>query len=371
MVTHVPFFDLHRQYILLAEEIQTAMQPIFNGSQYSGGAEVQRFESDFSSYCGVSQSVGVSSGTSALHLALLAAGVTEGDEVITTPMTFVATAAAIEYCGARPVFVDCDPLTLAIDPDKIGAALTRRSKAIIPIHLHGRLINMEPICELALREGLIVIEDAAQAHGAQRNGRKAGAWGTVGCFSFYPSKNLGAYGEGGALTTNDPEIAKRARAMRNWGSEERYLHKFKGFNYRMDGLQAAVLRVKLRYLDDWNQARQSFARRYTDQLKELNLTLPAHSDVGSHVYHVYAVQTPRRDDLQRWLEARGIGTSIHYPIPVHLQEAYRSPEYPAGSFPVCEKVTSQLLSLPLFPEMTDEMVDRVCDEIKSFFQAQG
>jgi dTDP-4-amino-4,6-dideoxygalactose transaminase len=368
MDAKIPFFDLNAQYTSLADEIHAALQPIFEASAYSGGAEVERFENEFAAYCGVNHAVAVNSGTSALHLALLAAGIGPGDEVITTPMTFVATVAAIEYAGAKPVFVDCDPITLAIDPSKIGPAITSHTKAIIPVHLHGRLTDMEPIMALADRAGVIVIEDAAQAHGAQRAARKAGAWGNVGCFSFYPSKNLGAYGEGGALTTDDPDIAKKAQLLRSWGSDQRYVHRLKGFNYRMDGLQAAVLRVKLRKLDEWNMARQQLAGRYTELLQGLDLTLPVHGERAAHVFHVYAVRTPHRDRLQQWLEAAGVGTSIHYPIPVHLQEAYASPRYPLGSLPVSENIASELLSLPLFPEMPSGVVDQVCARIRTFFE---
>ncbi len=367
MTDAIPFFDIHAQYKQLASEIHAALQPIFDNSQYSGGSEVERFETEYAKYCGVDHAVGVNSGTSALHLALLAAGVGPGDEVITTPMTFVATVAAIEYCGATPVYVDCEPATWNIDPSKIAAVITPRTKAIIPVHLHGRLVDMKSLIDVARPANLVVIEDAAQAHGAQRDGRAAGAWGTIGCFSFYPSKNLGAYGEAGALTTGDSELAQRARLLRSWGSEKRYEHKLKGFNYRMDGLQAAVLRVKLRHLASWNAARQNLADRYAAQLTGLNLDLPAPAEVGSHVYHVFAIRTPKRDALAAWLNEKGIGTSIHYPVPVHLQPAYRTSRYQEGAFPVCERVSQELLSLPLFPEMDPSMVDRVCDAIKSFF----
>lgn len=367
----VPFFDLHAQYKALASDIRAAIDPIFETSQYSGGSEVEKFEAEFAAYCGASEAIGVNSGTSALHLALHASGIGVGDEVITTPMTFVATVAAIEYAGAKPVLVDCEPRRLAIDPNLIAARITPRTKAIIPVHLHGRLADMDAINAIARKSNLLVIEDAAQAHGAATKGGKAGALGAIGCFSFYPSKNLGAYGEGGALTTSDAGFVRQARVMRSWGSEQRYVHKYKGFNYRMDGIQAAVLRVKLSRLDAWNQTRQAIAARYAARLRGLDLLLPDDSEPAAHVYHVYAVRSPRRDELQKWLNERGIGTSIHYPIPVHMQDAYRTPDAPPGAFPVCEKACRELLSLPLYPEMSMEQADVVADEVRRFFGASA
>lgn len=363
----IPFFDLKEQYRALAGEVQAAIGQVCAAAAFSGGPEVERFEQDFARYCGVAHCVGVNSGTSALHVALLAAGVGPGDEVITTPMTFVATVAAIEYCGATPVLVDCDPRALIIDPGKIAEKITSRTKAIVPVHLHGYLADMAPIEKIAAQANVALIEDAAQAHGAMRNGRRTGAIGRMGCFSFYPSKNLGAYGEAGGVTTNDAALARRLRMLRSWGSEQRDRHEIKGFNYRLNGIQAAVLRVKLKYLDQWNAKRRAFAARYNESLKDLPLTLPA-AEADSHVYYVYAVRTPLRDRLQAWLKERGIGTNIHYAVPVHLQPAYRRPEYPPESFPASEQAARELLSLPLFPEMHMEQVDRVCAAVRAFFE---
>jgi len=366
---HIPFIDLKAQHHDVAEEVRTAMQRVVDAVAFSGGAEVERFEEEFARYCGARYCVGVNTGTSALHVALVAAGVGPGDEVITTPMTFVATIAAIEYCGATPVLVDCDPHTLIINPDQIAARLSSRTKAVIPVHLHGYLSDMAPICQMADKAGVTVIEDASQAHGAVRNGLRAGASGGLGCFSFYPSKNLGAYGEAGAVITNDADVARRMRMLRSWGAEQRDVHEFKGFNYRLAGLQAAVLRVKLKYLDQWNAARRALAARYDAHLAGLYLTRPPSADNGGNVYYVYAIRTARRDALRAWLETRGIGTHIHYPVPVHLQPAYRRPEYPQGCFPVCERAATELLSLPLYPEMPVEQVDQVCAAVRAFYES--
>ncbi|MBY0511224.1 MAG: DegT/DnrJ/EryC1/StrS family aminotransferase [Rhodospirillaceae bacterium] len=363
----VPFFDLSLQYRELSHEMQQAMEEVMETGSFSGGPDVEAFEAEFARYCGTAHCVGMSSGTSALHMALLAAGVGPGDEVITTPMTFVATVAAIEYCGATPVLVDCADTTLTINPALIVEKITPRTKVILPVHLHGLLADMRPILNIARERGIFVIEDAAQAHGAEAEARKAGAFGTMGCFSFYPSKNLGAYGEAGAVVTDDPALAHQLRLLRNWGAEERDVHAVKGFNCRLHGLQAAVLRVKLPRLEKWNAARRALASLYADGLAGLDLTLPFNPGDGGHVYHVYAARTPRRRDLQAWLRARGIGTHIHYPTPVHLQPAYRRAEYPLGSLPVSERAANELLSLPMFPEMRPDHVARVCDEVRTFF----
>jgi len=363
----VPFFDLGPQSHALQAEIDTALRRVIDSAAFTGGPEVALFEESFAAYCISAQCVGVSSGTSALHLALCAAGVGPGDEVITTPLTFVATVAAIEYCGATPVLVDCAPESLTLDPNKIGAHITPRTRAIIPVHLHGRLADMEVISRIAAEYGLVVIEDAAQAHGAAMRGRKAGTFGTLGCFSFYPSKNLGAFGEAGAVVTNDAELARKIRLLRNWGLGEDGAHHVKGFNARMHGLQAAVLRVKLARLEAWNAARRAIADLYAEGLRGLDLILPQRPGALSHVYYVYAVRTPERAGLQAWLRQRGIGTHIHYPAPVHLQPAYRSPAHPPGSLPVSERAAAELLSLPMFPEMQPAQVGEVCDAVRAYF----
>jgi dTDP-4-amino-4,6-dideoxygalactose transaminase len=365
---NVPFFDLGQQYRALSLDVQRAMQRVFDDSAFSGGAEVERFEGEFAAYCNSGHCVGVDSGSSALHLALLACGIGPGDEVITTPMTFIATVAAIEHCGATPILADCAADTLALDPDQVRRKFTSRTKAVIPVHLHGRMMSMEPLLELAKNANVMVIEDAAQAHGAVKDRRKAGTFGRLGCFSFYPSKNLGAYGEGGAVITDDKALAEKLRMLRNWGADERGVHIIKGFNRRLHGLQAAVLRVKLQRLDAWNATRRELAAVYRRRLIGADIILPVEDSPGSHVYHVYAVRSPDRDALRKWLTERGIGTHIHYPVPVHMQPAYARPEYPYGSFPNSERAATQLLSLPMFPEMRLDQAERVCDEMLAFFK---
>jgi dTDP-4-amino-4,6-dideoxygalactose transaminase len=301
----------------------------------------------------------VNSGTSALHVALLAAGVTRGDEVITTPFTFVATVSAIDYIGAKPVFVDIDPESLTIDPARIEQAITPRTKVIMPVHLHGRPADMDPILEIAKRRHLLVVEDAAQAHGAEYKGRRAGSMGDLGCFSFYPGKNLGAYGEGGAVTTNNSDFAKTVRMLRDWGSEKRYHHDLKGFNYRLEGVQGAVLGVKMRYIEAWTEARRKHAARYSQALANSPYrpsVPPAHL---RHVQHVYAIRHPKRDALMSYLTGRGISVGIHYPIPVHLQKCFAELGHKVGDFPLAERAASETLSLPMFPELTEQQQDEV------------
>jgi len=368
MEMRIPFFDLHKQYLEISKDIGEATQQVFATSDFSSGSHVEHFENEFAAYCGTSQCVGVNSGSSALHLALLACGVGPGDEVITTPLTFIATIAAIEYCGATPVLVDCAPETLALDPTLIAEKITRRTKCIVPVHLHGRMADMAPILQLANDSRIMVIEDAAQAHGAALSARRAGSLGTLGCFSFYPSKNLGCYGEAGAVVTSDAGLARRVRMLRSWGAEERDKHEIKGFNYRMQGLQAAILGVKLQKLESWNASRQALAAFYDEALRDLPLVLPLRNPEGSNVYYVYAVRSHRRDQLRKWLTERGIGTHIHYPTPVHLQPAYRRSEYPIGSFPVAEHAAGELLSLPMFPEMLPDQIAQVCEAVRAFFK---
>jgi dTDP-4-amino-4,6-dideoxygalactose transaminase len=328
-------------------------------AQYVLGEEVAAFEREFAAYCGTRHAIAVNTGTSALHLALLAAGIGPGDEVITVPMTFVATVAAIIYSGATPVFVDIDPDTWTMDPGRVEAAITPRTKAIMPVHLHGRLADMAALVPIARRHGLVVIEDAAQAHGAERDGIRAGAFGDIGCFSFYPGKNLGAYGEGGMIVTSDDEQASKMRMLRDWGQERRYHHVLKGYNYRMDAIQGAILRVKLRYLERWTKARRANARRYAQLLAASGLRIPQEVAGRRHVWHINAVRATDRDALQRALEREGVQTGLHYPVPVHLQQAHADLGYLPGDFPEAERAARTVLSLPMFPELGAEQVARV------------
>ena len=355
----IPYGDLQAQYRAIKSEIDAAILRVLESTQFILGDEVAAFEREFAAYCHAGESVAVNSGTSALHLALLACGVGRGDEVITVPFTFVATVAAVEYAGARPVLVDIDPVTYTMDPAKIEAAITPRTKVIMPVHLYGQSADMDPILEIARRRGLRVIEDAAQAHGADYRGRRCGSMGDIAAFSFYPGKNLGAYGEGGAITTSDPDLAKTIRVLRDWGQEKRYVHRLKGFNYRMDGIQGAILRVKLRHLERWTEARRSRAALYDRALRDAPVTTPVAHEWNRHVYHVYAVRVAERDQLHQTMTEQGVQTGIHYPIPVHLQPAYRDLGYNEGDLPVSEKVASEILSLPVFPEMTDAQVATV------------
>jgi dTDP-4-amino-4,6-dideoxygalactose transaminase len=365
----IPYADLQSQYRSIKSEIDTAVLRVLDSAQFILGEEVAAFEQEFAAYCGATDSVAMNSGTSSLHAALLAAGVGAGDEVITVPFTFVATAAAIEYAGARPVFVDIDPMTYCMDPGGIEAAITPRTKAIMPVHLYGHPADMDPILEIARRRGLVVIEDAAQAHGARYKGRPCGSIAGLAGFSFYPGKNLGAYGEGGAAVTSDAGMAKTMRLLRSWGEERRYEHTLKGFNYRMDGIQGAILRVKLRHLEAWTEARRARAADYAQAFAGTGVAVPIEAVGCRHVYHVYAVRLRNRDATRAQLQGRGIQTGVHYPIPIHLQPAYRDLGYAAGAFPVAEKVARDVLSLPIFPEMTSAQVAEVADAVLAAEQA--
>ncbi|QFU17878.1 DegT/DnrJ/EryC1/StrS family aminotransferase [Microvirga thermotolerans] len=358
----IPFLDLKAQYRTIQEPLERSVIEALRGCDYVLGEPVRQFEEAFAAYCGVREAVSLNSGTSALHLALLAAGVRPGDEVVTVPMTFVATVAAVLYAGGQPVLVDVDPDTFTMDVAALEAAITPRTRAIVPVHLHGRLANIEAICEVARHHGIPVIEDAAQAHGAERDSRRAGAFGTMGCFSFYPGKNLGACGEGGAVVTNDPEIASVLRSYRDWGQEGKYNHVRHGFNYRMDTLQAAALGVKLRFLPEWTSARQRIARLYDELLSGSGIRIPQPGG-SEHVYHVYAVCVSDRDRVRARLAEAGIATGIHYPRPVHLQPAYAELVSGGPRFPVSEWLADHFLSLPMFPEMTDDQVAAVADAL--------
>ncbi|MHB9009959.1 MAG: DegT/DnrJ/EryC1/StrS family aminotransferase [Limisphaerales bacterium] len=361
----VPFLDLAAQHESLRPEIHEAIDRVMRSSAFAGGPEVARFEEEFAAYCETRFAVGVGSGTEALWLSLLALGIGAGDEVITVPGTFLATAEAITWCGARPVFIDLDEQTQTMDPALLEAAITRRTRAIIPVHLFGQPADMDPIRVLAKKHGLRVIEDACQAHGARYRGRPAGSLGDCGCFSFYPGKNLGAMGEAGAVVTDNADLRQKLQVLRDHGQSRKYHHEKVGWNGRMDGIQAAVLRIKLRRLEGWNTARRSHAHRYRRQLAGLpGISLPEEAAYAHHVYHLYAVQLSDRDPILQSLTERGIACGIHYPVPVHLQPAYRSLEYPAGSFPVAEDCARRYLSLPMFPELTEDQVDTVSHALK-------
>lgn len=355
----IPLIDLKAQHASIRNELDAAMGEVLTNAQFILGPHVSAFERDFAEYCRVAHCAGLNSGTSALHLALLALGVSPGDEIITTPMTFVATTAAILYAGAKPVFVDIDPVTWNIDPARIEAAITPRTKGIMPVHLHGLMADMDAIMDISRRRNLRVIEDAAQAHGAEYKGRRAGSIGDIAGFSFYPGKNLGACGEAGAVVSKNADFVKTVALLRDWGQKEKYNHALKGYNYRMEGLQGAVLQVKLKHIEAWTESRRRRATEYDARLKgKLPIpTAPAHY---RHVYHVYAVRVPNRDAVQTKLRNAGIATGIHYPVPVHMQPAYTELGYKQGDFPVAEQAGTEFLSLPIFPEMTEKQVDTVC-----------
>jgi len=367
----VKYLDLAAQYDSIKTEIAAAIANILDTNQYILGKEVQAFEEAFARAHGATAGIGVNTGTSALHLALLAAGVGPGDEVITTPFTFVATAAAIGYTGATPVFVDIDPASFTIDPSKIEAAITPRTKAIIPVHLYGQPADMDPIVEIATRRNLVLIEDACQAHLAEYKGRRVGSIGPIGCFSFYPGKNLGAYGEGGAAVTSSPEYAQAMRLLRSWGEDVRYHHRVKGFNYRMDGLQGAILGVKLRHLEAWTEGRRAAAARYAEGLADAGVETPREMPYARHVFHVYAIRVRDRAAVNAKLTEAGIATGIHYPIPIHLQEAYKDLGHRVGDFPAAERAAQEVLSLPIFPELTEAQVDEVCAAVKAATRAHA
>lgn len=355
----IPFVDLKAQYNSIKDEINTAVLKVLESTQFILGNEVAAFEKEFAAYCDADYGIAVNTGTSALHLALLAAGVGLGDEVITIPFTFVATVAAIGYTGATPVFVDIDPVSYTIDVTQIEKAITERTKAILPVHLYGQPADMEPLMEIAHRYGLTVIEDAAQAHRAEYKGRRVGSVGDLGCFSFYPGKNLGAYGEGGMVVTNNPEYARSIRMLRDWGQEQRYHHVLKGYNYRMEGLQGAILRVKLSHLDKWTDARRAHAAAYDQLLADSGVKTPTVMPYSHHVYHIYAVRSQQRDVLQQRLHEQGIQTGIHYPIPVHLQQAYAELGHRPGDFPFAELAAQEVLSLPMYPELSQEHLETI------------
>lgn len=364
----VPFVDLAALYREIQAEIDAAISRVLHSGWYILGPEVERFEEEFAGYCGVLYAIGVASGTDALHLALRALSIGLGDEVITVAHTAVATVAAIELSGAHPVFVDVDPETYTINPTRITAAINEHTRAIIPVHLYGHPADMEPILEIADHHNLRVIEDCAQAHGAQYRGRPVGSWGDVGAFSFYPTKNMGALGDGGAVVTANAELADRLRLLRQYGWRERYVSESTGFNSRLDEIQAAILRVKLHYLDGWNSARRQWSARYAQLLADTPLILPGERTDSRHVYHLYVVQAMQRDALRTCLKAQGIVTAIHYPVPVHRQPAYARLGYGPDSLPITERLAQQVLSLPIYPQLRREQMEAVVQATSKFYR---
>ena len=361
----VPYLDLKAQYQSIKHEIDAALARVLESCQFVLGPEVAAFEQEFAAYCGTSECIALNSGTSALHLALIAAGVGPGDEVITVPFTFVASVAAVLYAGAKPVLVDIDRQSFNMDPAAIEAVITPRTKAILPVHLYGQPADMDPIMEIARQHGLIVIEDAAQAHGAKYKGRPVGSIGDMACFSFYPGKNLGAYGEGGAVTTNNSKYASSVRMLRDWGQDRKYHHALRGFNYRMEGFQGAILRVKLGHLEQWTEKRRAIVKKYNDALTDSGVETPAEMPWARHVYHVYTLRTENRDGVRSALTEQGIQTGVHYPIPVHMQPAYADLGYGVGAFPQAERAAMEVLSLPLYPEMIDDQIRKVSQALTS------
>jgi dTDP-4-amino-4,6-dideoxygalactose transaminase len=360
----IPFVDLKSLHREIKDDLREVFDRVLDNSTFVLGPEVQRFEQEFAAYCGTEHCVAVNTGTAAIHLALAALSIGPGDEVITVPHTFIATAEAITAVGAKPVFIDINPVSFTMDPSLLEAAITRKARAIIPVDLYGQVADMDPILEIANRHGIPVIEDACQAHGAEYRGRKAGAFGVAGCFSFYPGKNLGACGEGGAVTTNDADLAQRIRLWRDHGSSKRYEHIFPGLNMRMEGIQGGILSVKLKYLDRWNSQRRQAASAYNKALANTDIEVPTEMDYGRHVYHLYVIQSENRDALREQLSDAGIESGLHYPTPLHFQEAYRFLGYKQGDFPVTERVKSRILSLPIYPGIDPKAVERVTSELR-------
>lgn len=365
----LPLVDLKCEYYLIKEEIDEVVAQVLQSGWYILGKNLEAFENEFASYIGTNFAVGVGNGLEALQLALLAYDIREGDEVITVPNSAVATALAVSAVGAKPVFVDVNPETYNIDISKIEEKITSRTRAILPVHLFGQAVDMDPLIHIASQNGLVIIEDACQAHGAEYRGKKVGSLGNAGCFSFYPTKNLGAFGDGGMVVTNDERIAKRAALLRNYGQKTRYVHSVKGLNSRLDEMQAAILRVKLRHLEEWNEKRRKNAQLYNQLLKGADIICPGEKEYVKHIYHLYVIRSRSRDRLQAFLSSNGIETLIHYPTPIHLQEAYKHLGMKQGTFPVAEKVASEILSLPIFPQLKEEEIERIANLIKSFARA--
>lgn len=362
----VRFVDLNKQYHSIKNEIDEAIDRVISNSSFILGKEVENFEQNFADFCQTKYCLGVASGTEALSLALEALGIQSGDEVITQANTFIATVLAISRLGARPILVDCDPEDYTIDVNKIESVITEKTKAIIPVHLYGQPADMNSIIQIAEKHDLTIVEDACQAHGAEINGRRVGSLGKIACFSFYPGKNLGAYGDGGAITTDDPEIAERIRLLRDYGQKKKYYHCLKGYNSRLDALQAAVLDVKLKHLERWNNRRKKNASLYNEFFSGVDsVVCPSEREDVSHIYHLYVIRTDKREEVMFALNEAGIQCGIHYPIPIHYQEAYMDLGYPKGSFPVTERYADEILSLPMFPELSEDEIRTVVNKILS------
>lgn len=361
---HIPLVDLKAQYASIKPEIDAAIQRVLDNTSFILGQEVTDFERAFAEYIGAKGAVGIASGTAALHLSLLACGVGPGDEVITTAHTFIATAEAISHTGARPVFVDIDPRTYNLDPNCVEDAITPHTRAILPVHLYGQPADLDPLLDIAQRKGLWLIEDAAQAHGAEYKGRRCGSIGHLACFSFYPGKNLGAYGDAGAVTGNDEALLARVRKLRDHGRTTKYEHDEIGFGERLDALHAAVLGVKLRHLDAWTEARRAHAELYNRLLANTDVVLPYEPPSVRHAYHLYVIRTPRRDAVLAHLNSRGVGAGVHYPLPLHRQPAYLKQGYGEFRLPITEKTSEEVLSLPMYPELNDEMLAQVVTSVR-------
>ncbi|MFC1559876.1 DegT/DnrJ/EryC1/StrS family aminotransferase [Candidatus Margulisiibacteriota bacterium] len=363
----IPMVDFKREYLSIKAEIDGAIKEVFDSGWFVLGKQVESFENEFASYIGAKHAIGVGSGTEALHLALIACGVQKDDEVITVPNTAVPTVSAIDFAGAKPVFVDIDKDSYCMDPAEVEEKITKKTKAIMPVHLFGQAADMDPLIKLAKEHGLNIIEDACQAHGSIYKNKKVGALGDAGCFSFYPTKNLGAYGDAGIVTTNDAKIADKVRSLRNYGqSETRYVHKIRGFNSRLDEIQAAVLRAKLKHLDKWNEQRRKLADKYSGLLSKSKVAVPKEKDHGRSCNHLYVIRSEKRDELQKYLKDHGVVTNIHYPIPVYLQEAYGYLGVKRGACPIAEAYAEQILSIPLYPQLKDEEAEKVASLILEF-----
>lgn len=367
----IPFVDLRTQYQSIKSEVDEAVLAVFGRGDFILGQDVRLLEEEFATFCGVKHAIGVDSGLSAIDVALRAFNIGEGDEVITVANTYIATTLGVSATGAKPVLVECDPATYNIDPSKIEAAITDKTRAIVPVHLYGQTVDMDPILEIAKKHDLYVLEDAAQAHGAHYKGQRAGSMGDAAMFSFYPGKNLGAYGDGGMVVTNNDEAAETMRMFRNYGQSQKYHHEIKGYNRRLDTVQAAVLRIKLRYIDDWNAARNRHAAYYTEKLAETGFVLPVVAEHSESIWHLFVIRTNKREQLMAYLNERGISSGIHYPIPIHMQDAYSEMNHLKGQFPLTEQYASEIVSLPMFPELTIEQLDYVIDALKVFDQEFG
>ena len=366
---HVPFLDLKSQYETIKDEINADILKVIENCAFSGGPFVEEFEREFAQYCQRKYCIGVGSGTEALWLSLIALGIGSGDEVITVPNSFIATAEAISFIGATPVFVDIDETTYTIDPSLIEKAITPNTKAIIPVHLFGQMADLDPIIKIAQKSNLYIVEDACQAHGAEYKGRRAGSIGATGCFSFYPGKNLGAYGEAGAVVTDNEKLAKKIRSLRDHGQHIKYYSDIIGWNGRMDGIQGAVLKVKMRYIEKWTKKRQWAASEYSKNLSDVNgLIIPRKKEKNKHVYHIYAVRVKDRDKLIEFLNNNDVNCGIHYPVPIHLQEAYKYLNLREGTYPIAEKCAKELVSLPIYPEITKSQIEYVLKKIKDYFR---